>query len=118
MVKIPPMETPSDNVTIVIKDFDSSIHIHALMNGRKIGYVYLTRINEVKVKLADILVQEGYQRIGIGNMLINEAIQIARGLGKNEIYGTMIGDTNMLTYFYKKHDFEMHDGKLSLSLLK
>ncbi|MEC5509951.1 GNAT family N-acetyltransferase [Klebsiella oxytoca] len=110
------MKIYSDNVRIVIKDYDNLIHIHVLMNGIKIGYLYLTRVTKERIKLADILVYDHYQGLGFGNKLIKEAIKLAQERGVKEIYGTMLGDTDMLTYFYRKHNFEIHDSELSLSL--
>ncbi|HDV3067509.1 TPA: GNAT family N-acetyltransferase, partial [Escherichia coli] len=88
----------------------------ATLHGIKIGGIALTRNDGENIKLADIIINEGYRGFGVGSVLLTKAIESASSLGVRKIYGVMCGDTKRLIKFYKSFGFEIHGNSIELHL--
>ncbi|EFO3432048.1 GNAT family N-acetyltransferase [Escherichia coli] len=104
------------NIEIIKRELDGDIFIKATLHGMNIGHVALTRNDGQNIKLADIIVNEGYRDFGIGSDLLIKAIESASLLGVSKIYGVMCGDTEKLIKFYKSFGFEIHGDSIELYL--
>ncbi|WP_089638771.1 GNAT family N-acetyltransferase [Escherichia coli] len=104
------------NIEIIKREFDGCIFMKATLHGIKIGSIALTRNDGKNIKLADIIINEGYRGFGVGSVLLTKAIESASSLGVRKIYGVMCGDTERLIKFYKSFGFEIHGNSIELYL--
>ncbi|EFT6966331.1 hypothetical protein HVK77_001267 [Escherichia coli] len=57
------------NIEIIKREFDGCIFMKATLHGIKIGGIALTRNDGENIKLADIIINEGYRGFGVGSVL-------------------------------------------------
>ncbi|HHQ6632595.1 TPA: GNAT family N-acetyltransferase [Serratia fonticola] len=116
--KSPKCATPKTvrNIDFITNSSDKIILIKAILDGNKIGYLTFTQYDGESLKLADILIYEGYQNLGIGTQLMYKAIEIAASLGVNRIFGVMVGDIDRLKEFYGSFGFLIIGTSIELNL--
>ncbi|WP_260513916.1 GNAT family N-acetyltransferase [Serratia fonticola] len=116
--KPPKCVTPKTvkNIDFITNKSDKIILIKAMLDGNKIGYLAFTQYDGESLKLADILIYEGYQNLGVGTQLMYKAIAIAASLGVNRIFGVMVGDIDRLKEFYESFGFLIIGTNIELNL--
>ncbi|MBI0274855.1 GNAT family N-acetyltransferase [Hafnia alvei] len=104
------------NIDFITNESDKIILIKAILDGNKIGYLTFTQYDGESLKLADILIYEGYQNLGVGTQLMYKAIVIADSLGVKRIFGVMVGDIDRLKKFYESFGFLIVGTNIELNL--
>jgi ribosomal protein S18 acetylase RimI-like enzyme len=95
--------------------FDAEVYL-AEWEGKRIGVYVLLPLNDQDIELKNIAVDEGFQGMGVGRFLLNQACEKAEARSYARlVIGTGNSSIGEL-YFYQKQGFEIYDIKKNFFL--
>lgn len=100
----------------------SPIIFKAVLDGRQIGRLNLTKYDGESIYFADIVVFHGYRCSGVGKKLISEALYKCKLSGVKRIYGVIVGESGefiekeRLRELYKSQGFSVSGDNIEIFL--
>lgn len=108
---------------IIIKDHfnkmlddENIILLGYYVDKEVVGYILIRKINESTCLLDGLYVLEKYRNQGIGNSLLNEAIERCKKLKVKYIDINVMEKNEIAKYIYKKLNFQEYEIKLRKSI--